>query len=190
MRPRDDNKVEAIIEATIQLVNEIGFSETSVSKIAKRAGVSAATIYIYFENKEDMLSKIYVQAKQKMSDRVFRGVDPTAPIRKRFDTFLTNFVEFIISNKDEYLFMEQVSNSPLLRNWCLEETQELYAPVYEIFEEGKGQNLFKPVDLPLLVVYAIVPLAQLAKEQFKDLFQFDDEKLRIALDMSWDAIKR
>ncbi|WP_094092917.1 TetR/AcrR family transcriptional regulator [Paenibacillus physcomitrellae] len=43
-------------------MNEIGFAETSISKIAKKAGVSAATIYIYYENKEDMLSKIYFES--------------------------------------------------------------------------------------------------------------------------------
>ena len=31
---------EAIFQATIQLLNEIGFSEISMSKIAKRANVS------------------------------------------------------------------------------------------------------------------------------------------------------
>ncbi|MEF7442026.1 TetR family transcriptional regulator [Paenibacillus lautus] len=41
MRYRDDNKVEAIFDATVQLINEIGFSDTSISKIANRASVSA-----------------------------------------------------------------------------------------------------------------------------------------------------
>lgn len=36
MRIRDENKVEAIYDATIQLVNEIGFAEASISKIAKK----------------------------------------------------------------------------------------------------------------------------------------------------------
>ncbi|MDB4867155.1 MAG: TetR family transcriptional regulator [Cohnella sp.] len=38
-----------------------------MSKIAKKAGVSASTIYVYFENKEDMLNKLYLSIKKKMS---------------------------------------------------------------------------------------------------------------------------
>ncbi|MCZ8522715.1 helix-turn-helix domain containing protein [Paenibacillus mucilaginosus] len=64
MRHKDENKNEAIFKATIQLLNEIGFSDISMSKIAKRAHVSPSTIYVYFENKEDMLSKLYSNGKQ------------------------------------------------------------------------------------------------------------------------------
>lgn len=37
MRQRDGQKEEAIYVATIQLLNEIGFADISVSKIARRA---------------------------------------------------------------------------------------------------------------------------------------------------------
>ena len=33
---------------------EIGFANISMSKIAKATGLSAATLYVYYENKEDM----------------------------------------------------------------------------------------------------------------------------------------
>lgn len=188
MRPRDDSKVDAIIETTVQLVNEVGFSEISISKIAKAAGVSAATIYIYFENKEDMLSKIYLRAKNAMSDHIFQNVSESASVRERFEFFLTNFANFILNNKDDFLFMEQVSNSPLLRNWCLEETTSLYMPALHLIDEGKRQNLFKDEDTGLLVMYAVVPIAQLAKEHLKGAFQFDQKRLASAIQMSWDAI--
>ena len=54
MRYKDEAKQDAIIEATVKLVNQIGFAATSTSKIAKKANVSSATIYIYYKNKEDL----------------------------------------------------------------------------------------------------------------------------------------
>ncbi|MDR1409712.1 MAG: TetR/AcrR family transcriptional regulator [Oscillospiraceae bacterium] len=53
MRVKDFSKKDAIFEATINLLNEIGFANISMSKIGKAAGVSSSTIYVYFENKED-----------------------------------------------------------------------------------------------------------------------------------------
>ena len=44
------DKRNALIKATIELVNNNGFHATPMSKIAKMANVSPATIYIYFEN--------------------------------------------------------------------------------------------------------------------------------------------
>jgi AcrR family transcriptional regulator len=189
MRQRDDNKIEAIYDATIQLVNEIGFAETSISKIAKKANVSAATIYIYFENKEDMLGKTYLKAKKMMSEKLFHGMDEAAPVREQFNFFARNFVKFILNHGDNFMFMEQVTNSPLLQNWCLEETSSLYEPVFRMFETGKSEKLFKQEDVNLLIIYSVMPIAQLAKAQIKGEFLFDERSLQTAIQMSWDAIK-
>ena len=37
MRTKDDEKAAALFEATVKLVNEIGFASSSVSKIAREA---------------------------------------------------------------------------------------------------------------------------------------------------------
>ncbi len=60
MRHKDDNKHQAICDAAIGLITANGFADTSISKIAKVANVSPATIYVYFENKEDLLNKVYL----------------------------------------------------------------------------------------------------------------------------------
>jgi len=56
------------------LTNELGFDGISISKIARKAKVSPATIYIYFENKEDLLTKIYRDIRSKMSQGALEGL--------------------------------------------------------------------------------------------------------------------
>ena len=58
MRIKDEDKVIRIYQAAIKVVNSDGFQGSSMSKIAKQAGVSPATIYLYFENKDDMIKKL------------------------------------------------------------------------------------------------------------------------------------
>ena len=60
MRIKDDEKREALFEATVKLVNEIGFVSSSVSKIAKEANVSPATLYIYYKNKITIMKRISI----------------------------------------------------------------------------------------------------------------------------------
>ena len=60
MRTKDENKKAAITKAIIRLINEIGFVDISMSKIAKATGISASTLYVYYESKEDMFRKIYL----------------------------------------------------------------------------------------------------------------------------------
>lgn len=49
---------ELIFSATEQLMAKEGLHQLSMHKIAKQAGISAGTIYIYFENKEDLLTQL------------------------------------------------------------------------------------------------------------------------------------
>lgn len=50
--------VEAIKEATAQLLVEHGFHKTSTNKIAERAGVSVGSVYQYFRDKEAIVSAL------------------------------------------------------------------------------------------------------------------------------------
>ena len=68
MRMKDENKKAAISKAIIGLINEIGFANISMSKIAKATGLSAATLYVYYENKEDMFRKV-LSGREKANDR-------------------------------------------------------------------------------------------------------------------------
>ena len=52
MRRKDDEKEQRIRHAVIELMLQEGFNGTSIAKIARLAGVSPATVYIYYENKE------------------------------------------------------------------------------------------------------------------------------------------
>ena len=59
MRLKDEDKQRRIKEAMVNLILQEGIDGTSVSKIAKEAGVSAATIYVYYDSKEAMLAEVF-----------------------------------------------------------------------------------------------------------------------------------
>ena len=63
MRQRDENKISALSKAAIDLVAEQGIINLSINKMAKRAGVSVATAYVYYDNKADLLGKLFQQVQ-------------------------------------------------------------------------------------------------------------------------------
>jgi AcrR family transcriptional regulator len=50
-RPRSEPKRQAILDATLALIDSLGFTGVSVDRIAKHAGVGKATIYRWWPNK-------------------------------------------------------------------------------------------------------------------------------------------
>lgn len=55
---RSKATVEAILEATAQILAERGYAKTTTNHIAKRAGVSVASFYDYFENKDAAVTAV------------------------------------------------------------------------------------------------------------------------------------
>ena len=56
MRTRDYEKQERIKEAMVRLILREGINGASVAKIAREAGVSPATTYIYYDRQGALLS--------------------------------------------------------------------------------------------------------------------------------------
>ncbi len=56
VQARSAYTVEAIFEATIQVLVRIGIHQLTTTKVANRAGVSVGTLYQYFPNKNALLS--------------------------------------------------------------------------------------------------------------------------------------
>lgn len=54
-RPRDHGRDEAIHEAALSILSEVGYDRTTIEAIAQRAHVGKATIYRRFKNKEEIL---------------------------------------------------------------------------------------------------------------------------------------
>ena len=58
MAKRDDPKSEAILDAAHVQFSQYGFRRTSMEDIAKQTGVSRASLYSHFENKEEIFRSL------------------------------------------------------------------------------------------------------------------------------------
>lgn len=57
-RRRSDARPGEIVEAALDLFVEKGFAATRMDEIAKRAGVTKGTVYLYFPSKEDLFRAV------------------------------------------------------------------------------------------------------------------------------------
>ncbi len=57
-----------ILEAAIKVFAEQGFHQTTISQIARQAGVADGTIYLYFKNKDDILVHFFNERTRQVFD--------------------------------------------------------------------------------------------------------------------------
>ena len=189
MRTKDDEKEAALFEATVKLVNEIGFAASSVSKIAREAGVSPATIYVYYKNKEDLLVSTYIGIKLDLSKALLRDFNDKLPIRDILRSVWFNMFEYISNNIEYYKFVEQFSNSPYSTLVDKQEVEQYFVPIVKVLQSGIDQKIIKNVNFDILTAFIYVPITVLANPvKFPD-FEPSEKNIETAFTLAWDAIK-
>lgn len=189
MRIKDINKQAAIIEATVDLVNEIGFASSSVSKIAKKANVSPATLYIYYKNKEDLLVSTYVEIKKKMGKELLNNFDSSKPLRDLFFIFWKNTFNFIDKNRALYKYSEQFSNSPYLELVNRAELEKNFEPFVKTIQKGIEQKIIKDVPFEILAAFIFFPVSAISNSKLCISTEISDEVIGTSFTLAWDAIK-
>ena len=188
MRHKDDSKRVAISNAAIALITSIGFADTSMSKIAKAANVSPATIYVYFENKEDMLNELYLMAKRESSETMLLGVEENMPVEAAFKLIWDNFCRYMLEEPVKFAFTEQFANSPLVNRVSKEASMGYYEPMVTLFERGKQEGVFKDIPLEVCAAFMIAPLMYLAKGHHAGDLKLNSETLDLIYSIVWDAV--
>lgn len=188
MRTKCQEKQEALFEATVKLVNEIGFAASSVAKIANEARISAATIYIYHKNKEDLLVSTFLAIKRHTSRAILKDFDDRRPIREILERAWFNMFQYTTKHYHYFQFAEQFSNSPYADLIDLEEVESYFEPIIRALRRGIDQNIIKNVSTDVLKAFIYYPIVVLSNSRMCKDFEICEENMKIAFELAWDAI--
>jgi AcrR family transcriptional regulator len=165
MRKKDDEKERSIKEAVIKLILQEGFHGASISKIAKLAGVSPATVYIYFDNKENMLQDIYTEYSEEIFDYLLDRVDIKMTGQQLLEILIRSYYNYILENREIFSFVEQFSNCPSLANGC--SGRKKICNIHSLMNEMKQKQVIKNYSDDNLLAIIFYPVKAIAADNHK-----------------------
>ncbi|TXD49242.1 TetR/AcrR family transcriptional regulator [Polaribacter sp. IC073] len=186
---KSKDKRNALIKATIELVNNNGFHATPMSKIANMANVSPATIYLYFENKQDLVNKTYVEVKAKYTDYAFETYDVDMSVEKGFELIWKRIADFKLKDCENAMFLAQCDNTPVIDETSRQEGIKHLQPLLDLWSRGKKEGIIKPMSDYLLYAYSINPLSFLMMSEKRGAFKLDKTHLEEAYQSAWNSIR-
>jgi AcrR family transcriptional regulator len=68
LRPNVDQRKSEILEAAVQVIIDVGFTEMTVADVAKVAGVSTALVHYHFATREALLAEALVHSFDRAGD--------------------------------------------------------------------------------------------------------------------------
>jgi AcrR family transcriptional regulator len=203
-KPRWERRKEArpaeLVASALELFVEKGYAGTRLDDVAAHAGVSKGTLYLYFENKEDLFKAV-------VRDNVVARISETAGEVMRFDGSSSELLHFLISGWwRDYgdskagglgkLIMAESGNFPEIARFFVEEVIE---PWHEVLaaaiSRGIERGEFRPVDPAMFVRVMSAPLVMLSlwKRSFGPCSQQPidaDNYLATHIDMVLSALRK
>ena len=85
---------ENIVSAASALFMERGIAATSMDDIAKAAGYSKATLYVYFENKEEIVGILVLNSMKKLDDYISSALMQHEATKARYDFICRGLVQY------------------------------------------------------------------------------------------------
>lgn len=83
----DPQKRRQILEGAGHVFSTLGFDAASMSDVAREAEVSKATLYVYFQNKEQLFASICAERRDRNIGELIAMLDTSGPL----ETVLTEF---------------------------------------------------------------------------------------------------
>lgn len=164
-RRRKEARPEEILEAALELFAEKGFSSVRMTDVAKQAGISKGTLYLYFDSKEAIFLELVKTVITPMVDEAENGI-------KQFEGTATELLQQFVQrwwSKVWYshlsaipkLVFSEAGNFPEIGQYYTENVVKRFRGLFEnIIQQGITNNEFRDCDVRTASRLLMAPVIQ------------------------------
>jgi AcrR family transcriptional regulator len=188
-RPRDENKIEVIYEATLKLVLETGFNGLKMADVAKAANLATGTLYIYFKNKGVLINELYYHLKKNKTLKMLEVFDATDPFLIAFKKLWMNYVNISLAEPERMKFIEQYTHTSYLTKKTIQQSDQLLKPLEDFLSSGITLGLIKKLPVQLLLSQLMGPINESVKLHYNQTLKITSRLKEELFEMAWNSIK-
>jgi TetR/AcrR family transcriptional regulator, fatty acid metabolism regulator protein len=138
---KKNDKYHTILEAAIKVFAEQGFFHSTISQIAKEAGVAGGTIYLYFKNKDDILLQFFEHKTKQVFSGFREEVEKAgSAIDKLKNLIRRHLTEFQNDKNMAVVFQAEARQTRHIEKQIKEITKMYLEMVGELIEQGQEEG--------------------------------------------------
>lgn len=164
VQARSEITVDALLEASVQVLLAVGYRKLTTTRVAERAGVSVGTLYQYFPNRESLI----VAVIERYLREILSSVEQACQILRHssLDDLANGLVEAFISAKWKRVELSRAMHEPLVDLSAVElvraAAENAAGCVADVVRSCNDASFREEQPLALLIVMACSSLLQTA----------------------------
>ena len=148
-----EHRRQAILQAAKGLFFKQGFAATTMTQIAAAAELGKGTLYLYFQNKEELYISLLVEGMQLLNEIFQRTVEGVSGWEAKFTALGWAYYQYSIDYSEFFQISFQFQHGELTANisddlykHCYEEGLKSLGTLAAILEEGMAAGEIEPRD--------------------------------------------
>ena len=149
---------EQLLAAAERVFAQKGFNQSTIAEIAREAGVSDATIYEYFPNKEELLFSIPFETTRKGKESLAAHLKFIRGAANKLRAIIYGYLHFFFTHPDyaSVALLILKPNRDFLKTEAYGLVREWSRLTLEVVKEGMASGEFRPDTDPYLVRSAVL----------------------------------
>lgn len=138
------------MEAALKVFAQNGFYNSKVSEIARAANVADGTIYLYFQNKDDILISLFEEEMANILDKMSRTLQTVADPAAKLERFAQQHLTMLEENQElaEIIQVELRQSSKFMKEYKNDGFHQYLNLISSIIKQGQEQGVFRQDILP------------------------------------------
>ena len=160
---RSGERPAEICVAALEVFAEKGFAAAKLDEIARRAGVSKGTLYLYFESKAELFRAVVQSAVSPNLDAIREATSATdIPFAILYPMLLSRFAEMTtrvpVGAVAKMVIGESRNFPELARVWHDEVVGKAFGTIARLVERAQERGEVRPGDARLYVFSMMAPM--------------------------------
>lgn len=189
MRSVDQLKIDRIHKATMDIVYTEGFDHISLRHIAEMAKVSPGTPYVYYKDKQDLITNLFYLCLEYVSEGLQETIDSADSLKEKlyacvFDLVckycdIPLMVKYVLKFRN---YPELFTDEPQQRYFAV------YLPLVDLCKRAIASDQVKTSNLTLMHAMLFSPVMQLFDAYEGGDKQFDPKAYEECIRLSVDSV--
>ena len=144
----------ALLDATVQLIEEQGLEAVSVREVARRTGVSPGAPFRHFENRTALLTAVAEVAQERLMQAVGESLpdEAKADPLQMFRAIGIGFLRWAFANPTHFQVISARASIEFDRPTLRDRNDELRARMNQLLNQAAAKGRLRPGDVSRLVL--------------------------------------
>jgi AcrR family transcriptional regulator len=151
-RPRSEDRRSAILSAATRVIASQGLAAATAA-IAKEAGVSNGSLFVYFDTKAALLNELYVALKTEMTAAATAGLDARGEPREQVLHMWTHWLRWATTNPDKRRALAQLEVADDITDDSHRTVRSAFSGMADLLDRSRASGPMR--DAPLGFVLAL-----------------------------------